>query len=414
MKNISKLIAAFSFALALTSCTKDYVYEHYTFYRPAYSTKNEVKANIKSNPATAIENAGKIFVKDNYVFLNDVNKGVHIIDYSNPAAPVNKAFINIPGCKDIAVKGNYMYADCYTDLVTVDISNVNNVVLKNYINGVFPNRYYDANIGTDTGLVITQWVKVDTMIKRSDRNWREDSAAFSGVWLNNPSAMSNAGGAQSNGTGGSMASFALVGNRLYTVDNTSLKVFNTGNAAAPAYVTNVGLGNWNIETIYPFRDKLFIGSQSGMLIYSVSNPDAPAPLGSFSHAQMCDPVIADGNTAYVTLRSGTFCVGTSNQMDVLDIQDIMHPQLIKTYPMTNPAGLSKDGNALLVCDGIGGLKLFNAADNNNILQRAALSNIRAYDVIAINGTAIVSATDGIYFVNYLSGQLTVKGKINVN
>ena len=59
----------------------------------------------------------------NYIFLNEVNKGVHIIDNSNPAKPSIKAFINIPGNVDIAVKGSTLYADLFADLVVVDISN---------------------------------------------------------------------------------------------------------------------------------------------------------------------------------------------------------------------------------------------------------------------------------------------------
>ncbi len=416
MKKLSKLIAACLLTSVFAGCTKDFVYEHYTFYRPVYVTKDEVKVNIKSSPAVAIENPGKIFIKGNYLFLNDVNKGVHIIDFSNPALPINKAFINIPGCKDIAVKDNYIYADCYTDLVTIDVADVNNVRLKNYINGVFPNRFYDAGIGTDTSKVIQEWVKVDTMVKRQ-AGVEEDIIWGGGIWMSNPSSLStsNSSGSQGNGTGGSMASFALLNNRLYTVDHANLKVFNTSNASAPQYVANINLGSWNIETIYPFKDKLFIGSQSGMLIYSVSNPDAPSALGSFSHARQCDPVIADDNTAYVTLRSGTFCTGADNQLDVLNIQNVLNPQLIKTYPMTNPAGLSKDGNALLICDGSSGLRLFDAADNNNITHKAAILSIVPYDVIAWNGTAIVSAADGIYFVSYaLPNLLSIKGKINVN
>ncbi|MBC7933905.1 MAG: hypothetical protein H7Y86_00905 [Rhizobacter sp.] len=415
MKNLFKLITGAAFLLAFSACTKDFKYEQYTFYRPVYETKASVKANIKSSAAVAVENPGKIYVKGNHVFLNDVNKGVHIIDYSNPSAPVNKAFIAIPGCRDIAVKDNFLYADCYTDLVTIDITDANNVVLKNYINGVFPNRFYDAGIGMDTGKVIQSWVRVDTTVKK-ETGMQEDWWNNGGILFNNPLAMSiGSTSGNENGVGGSMAAFALSGNRLYTVDNANLKVFNTNNAAAPQYVCNVALGSWRIETIFPFQDKLFIGSQNGMLIYSVANADAPSFLSSFQHATVCDPVIADGNTAYITLRSGGICLGVENQMDVLDIQNINQPQLIKTYPMNHPAGLSKDGNALLVCDGGAGLKLLDASNSNAIAQKAVISSIDPFDVIALNGIAIVSASDGIYFVSYaLPNTLTIKGKINVN
>lgn len=416
MKSILKLIAVVTMSVTLFACKKDDRYEKVTFYRPVFKTKDEVRDNIKSSAALPIKNPGKIYVKGNYVFLNDIDKGIHVIDYSNPANPVNKAFVAIPGCRDIAVKDNYMYADCYTDLVTIDIADANNVVLKNYISGVFPNRYYwGGYVGVDTGRIIIDWVKVDTMIKVGNR-MLEDWINGGVVTLNNPTAMS--GGDASgvgNGVGGSMAAFALLGSRLYTVDNSTLKVFNTGNASAPQYVTNVELGSWLIETIYPFKDKLFIGSQNGIMIYSAANPDNPSLLGSFAHATVCDPVIADGNTAYLTMRSGGMCPGNDNQLDVLNIFNVTNPQLIRSYPLHNPKGLSKDGDKLLICDGGVGLKMFDASNSNAVTQKAVLNNIDPYDVIALNGIAIVSATDGIYFVSYSQpNTLTVKGKIVVN
>ncbi|RYY44635.1 MAG: hypothetical protein EOO06_17820 [Chitinophagaceae bacterium] len=414
MKHTYTLIGLAGFLLCFAGCTKDFTYEKFTFYRPVYETKSAVKAAIKSGQPAAIENPGKIYVKGNYVFLNDLNKGIHVIDYSNPSLPVNKAFINLPGCRDIAVKGNFLYADCYTDLVTVDITNPDNVTLKNFINGVFPNRYYDMGIALDTGMVIMNWIRVDTMVKK-ETGVQEDWWNGTGIMFSNPGSLASAGGgSQGNGVGGSMAAFALLDDRLYTVDNSNLKVFNTSSPENPRYVSNVELGSWRIETIFPFKDKLFIGSQNGMLIYSVVNPDRPSYLSAFQHATMCDPVIADGNTAYITLRSGTRCVGIDNQLEVVDIQNILSPQLRRTYPMTRPAGLSKDGNLLLVCDYTAGIKLFDASNPDNLLQKAVLNNIDAYDVIAINGTAIVSATDGIYFIAYSPTGLTVKGKINVD
>lgn len=410
MKSLTKLIAFVAAVITLAACKKEQQYEMYTFYRPVYKTKSEVRSQIKSSPAVAIENPGKIYVKNNIVFLNEIDKGIHMIDYSNPANPINRAFVAIPGCRDIAVKNNFLYADCYTDLVTIDIADASNVVLKNYINSVFPNRYYYTGIG-DTSKMVVEWVRVDTMVKAGSL---ADSAILFGGISNNPMSIASGGG-EGNGVGGSMAAFALLGNRLYTVDNSSLKVFNTTNAAAPQYVTNVDLGSWMIETIFPFQDKLFIGSQNGMMIYSVANADQPTPLGSFQHATMCDPVIADGNTAYVTLRSGGICPGQENQMDVLNIQDINNPTLVRSYPLTGPKGLSKDANLLLVCDGASGLKLFDASNPAALVQKAVVGNIDPYDVIALNGTAIVSASDGIYFVNYAQpNTLVVKGKIATN
>src|SRR4051812_32387363 len=81
----------------LQGCLKDKATHTYTILRPVYQTKEVVKANIKSNGPKAIESPGKLFIYGNYFFLNEPDKGVHIIDNSNPSNPIVKAFIDIPG-----------------------------------------------------------------------------------------------------------------------------------------------------------------------------------------------------------------------------------------------------------------------------------------------------------------------------
>ncbi len=408
MKKILGLLVVV--VMVTTACTKDYVKESYTFFRPVYKTKTEVRANIKNSAAEQLVQPGKLFIKGNYVFLNELNKGVHIIDYSNPAAPKNISFINIPGNVDLAVRGNFLYADCYTDLVTIDISNPANVNLEAIIEGVFPHRAYEGNFMADTNKVITSWVKVDTLVKSElnggDIFWDMNIISFASV-----SGPGKSG--SPNGTGGSLARFALYNNNMYTVSHNDLKIFNTANAALPVYAGKVDIGQGDIETIYPYQNKLFIGSQSGMFIYSIANPNAPVKLGVSTHIRACDPVIAEGNYAYVTLKGGSFCGGFSNQLEVVDISNLLAPTRLKIYPMTSPTGLSKDGNNLLVCDGQNGLVILNAADPLAIVQQSKIENIIPYDVIAENGLALVVAKDGLYFINYQNPAAPViVGKIN--
>jgi hypothetical protein len=216
------------------------------------------------------------------------------------------------------------------------------------------------------------------------------------------------------GVGGSMARFTITNNYLYAVSNSSLNVISIANAANPVFSNKKDIG-WGIETIYPFNNRLFIGSTSGMFIYDITNPTNPSQLGSFSHVRSCDPVIADNNTAYVTLRSGNACQGFTDQLDVLDITTITNPTLIKTYQMKNPHGLSKDGNTLIICDGADGLKFYNASDARNISLQKTISGFKAYDVIASNGWALVVGDNGLYQYDYSSisnisliSKLTVK------
>jgi hypothetical protein len=407
MKYCSTLLLLCLICFLFHSCLKDTTTRRYIYFKPVYKAKEEVRANMKTGPAQDIESPGKIFVKGNYIFLNELEKGVHIIDYVNPSNPKNIAFIAIPGNEDIAVKGNNLYADQYTDLMTFDISNPLDIKLVDTDANVFTERYYLA----DANNVIVDWIKVDTTVKDDFSSWwqKEYVAVPEAFDLSNASTPGQAG------IGGSMARFTLMNNRLYTVSPHMLNIFNIENNSNPAFVKYISAG-FDIETIYPFKNQLFIGSQEGMFIYNVDNPDAPYQAGMFTHAQACDPVIADDTFAYVTLRSGNSCNNvTENELHILNVSDPANATLLKSYSFTNPHGLSKDGNTLFICDGTGGLKLLNAADPLNITPITTINGIETYDVIAVNNTAIVSAKGGLYLVNYTNpataqiiGQLTIK------
>ena len=203
-----------------------------------------------------------------------------------------------------------------------------------------------------------------------------------------------------NGKAGSMAKMAIQNGWLYGVSNSKLQVIDISQADKPNLSKSILTSSLN-ETVFPFKDKLFIGSQTGMSIYSVSNPSQPIFQSMFSHARVCDPVIADDTHAYVTLRSnGLTCLGNLNEMNVLDIRNIQSPILLKTYPFAHPKGLSKEGNTLMVCDGETGVKIYDASNPENIKLLQSLALEEAYDVICYNNIAYISAKGGLYQYNF--------------
>jgi hypothetical protein len=389
------------FACKKNDCQKAYTY---TYYEPVYKSKDEVRANIKSNAPRPIEKPGKIYILGNTIFLNETDKGIHVIDNKNPSNPRNIAFIDIPGNIDIAVKGSILYADMYTDLVALDITDPSRIIVKKFVDSLFPYRYYGsgfvAESMTSRNTVIAEWVRRDTtvMISCDDPGWTFDFLSGRPQFFSATTANSSAS-ASPVGVGGSMARFTIMNDRLYTVSTSDLSIYNISNAADPTYSNRIRLG-WNIETIYPFKDKLFIGSQSGMFIYNVVNADAPAAAGQFSHTRSCDPVIADDNYAYITLRSGSMCQGFTNELDIVKLNNITDMALLKVYPLKNPHGLSKDGDLLFICDGEAGLKLYDASNQMDLKHVKTIPNLDAYDVIAQNKIALVVAKDGLYQYNY--------------
>ena len=334
---------------------------------------------IKAIPA---KRTGKIYIYNDYLFINEPNEGIHIYNNSNPSAPVNVGFLQIPGNVDLAIHNNILYADNFIDLLAFDISNMNNIKQVKRVTDVF-NQLYSP--GAQKYLYIYK----DTLVKKQTYKEKKyyDIAAYS----------SNS----SSGQGGSMARFTLMNNYLYTVGVNNLSLFDVKTASNPTFLKAITLG-WGVETIFPYENKLFIGTNRGMHIFSATDPANPVQLSTYSHIFACDPVVVQGKYAYVTLRTGNMCRQASNQLEVVDIEDPTKPKQVAVYPMQNPHGLSTSGDNLFLCEGNYGIKSFNIANKtkigDNMLQH--LNNIKSFDVIAGPKSLIVTGEDGVYQFNY--------------
>jgi hypothetical protein len=220
---------------------------------------------------------------------------------------------------------------------------------------------------------------------------------FIACCLLNSCTKESAAGAPSAGAGGSTARFTIAGNFLYVVDNTSLKAFDISNAAVAPILkstTNVGI---NIETIFPYQDKLFIGSSFSMHIFSLTNPEKPAKLAQADYIvrMSCDPVVAKDSTAYATLNSFGPCGGGRSQLVVYNIKDITKPVLQTTRPLTAPYGLGISDSALYVCDGSFGLNVYNIRNTYSPLLLSTITGETFFDVIPYGNILICQVSSGI-------------------
>ena len=68
--------------------------------------------------------------------------------------------------------------------------------------------------------------------------------------------------------------------------------------------------------------------------------------------------------------------------------------------MQEPYGLGIDSKTLFVCDGIAGLKVYNADDPKNLVKIAWFSDVNAFDVIPYNGVLMMIGTGGLYQYDY--------------
>lgn len=400
--------------ILLEGCSDKCEYQsEYVYLEPVYTTVGELRASIALTAPEPIEGVGKIYLKDGFLFVNEPGKGIHIIDNHNPSVPVQKNFLKIPGNYDLAIKDNTLYADSYVDLVAFDISDISSIEETGRLEGVFKN-YRSYGMATDVNCcVITDWAEKKTVnLYESDCDvnmqpwggvYYETGIAVRSDMVANFSSKAavTPGSGSGPGVGGSLARFTVSGDHLYMLDGADLQVADIRDENNPVAKGRSMLA-WDIETIFPYKNTLFIGSSSGMHIMDISSPENPVKLSTYEHVRSCDPVVVDGKYAYVTLRSGTTCQGFTNQLEVLNVENLTAPQLLKTYPMTNPHGLGIDNATLFICDGDDGLKAFDASDVNAIDKNmlAHYKKIRATDVIPYNDNLIMIGEDGIYQYDY--------------
>ncbi|RDC61625.1 LVIVD repeat-containing protein [Adhaeribacter pallidiroseus] len=134
------LIASWLFTACTEPCEGVYSYK---VYEPVYQSPAELLASIKAQPAKAIRKTGKIYAVDQYILVNELNQGIHVIDNSNPSNPQNISFISIPGNVDMAVRDKVLYADAATDLMVLDFKNPNAVSVLKHLEKVFqPNPVF--------------------------------------------------------------------------------------------------------------------------------------------------------------------------------------------------------------------------------------------------------------------------------
>lgn len=199
------------------------------------------------------------------------------------------------------------------------------------------------------------------------------------------------------GAGGSLAKFAIVGNYMYVVDWNSLNIFDISDPANPGKQGKVNIG-FDIETIFPYKDKLFIGAMTGMYVYSIADPLKPVNEGAVVHVRSCDPVVSNDSVSYVTLRGfGTNCGNIQSVLNVYDIKNLKSPRLVKTVPMSMPYGLGIKQEALYVCDGNNGLVVFDLKDPYSPARKKEIRDDTFYDVIPYGNVLIAYINAGVCF-----------------
>lgn len=211
--------------------------------------------------------------------------------------------------------------------------------------------------------------------------------------------------------GGSLNRFSVSGDHLYLINDESLIPFSLSEPSKPVKEGEIFLGR-GIETLITKGDNLFIGSQEGMHIFDISNRNSPELLSTYFHTVSCDPVVVQGNFAYVTLRRGTEnCFRGRNSLDIVDISNLRLPREVNSRNMLTPHGLAVDGENLFITQGSYGLTRFHLENPISPVTFETIDSLDFKDAIAFNNNLILTGAFGVYQYDY-SDSLKLLSKIS--
>ena len=390
--------------ISLFTCNKDEgPTEYIDVAVPLLMSKSEFRSSVEIQGPRALEEAGKIYAYNDYIFVNDEFKGIQVIDNTNPSSPHAISYLKVAGNVDISIKNNFLYADSSTDLVVFDISNIQKIKTVGRLEDVF--SAYDYKIPEGAVYAdFSNFNSADQIIVGWTLEKRETSSLDQGGIQIFQAAIAES--SSNIGTGGSLARFQIFDNYLYAVSSHEMTIFDISISTDPTFISREYAGN-NLETMFENDGYLYLGSTDGMYIYSLENPADPNYVSELVHWTGCDPVVVDGNYAYLTIRGGNNCGDQESVLEVIDVSDKSSPALINTFKMDNPYGLGVKENTLFVCDGTSGLKVFDITNPMDLKLLQTFSSLNSKDVIPLPNSLLMIGEKTLYQYKYVDGSINL-------
>jgi hypothetical protein len=377
-------------------------------YSPVYTSAEAYEESITLLQGIDLLYPKKILEKDELQMISDLNRGVHFYDKRDPANPEYLGFLYAPGALDMSIKNDILYVNSYSNLLAISIEEINDPKLEKVVQHAFPPVYkYAKPMISEEGGVAIAW-KADTTWTCEGYYYDEYMVMEDGV-IGAPTAAEATADGSSNaerqdtfGQTGSMSRFAINSDYLYAVDQYQLRYFDVSSDNDPVISDSISV-EWGLETTFLTEEALFVGARTGMHIFALDASHTPSFASTFTHMTSCDPVVVEGDLAFVTLSSGNSCFNGDDELNIIDISDLENPTELATYEMQNPQGLSVNDSLLHICEGDYGFKTFDIAsilagnempDSLSLLSH--LENFHAYDVIANSEEVSIIGNDGLY------------------
>jgi hypothetical protein len=341
-----------------------------------------------------ISKPGNIYTYGDLLLVGEKFEGIHILDNSIPSSPKPLKFIHLKGNGNFAISDGILLAENGPDLLSIYIGDLNNIRLVKRTENVNTHFVRGNQFVVGYNVEIKRVKKdCDERFNNSNRNMNNGVAGFN-------TTMSSSQQTLAKGKGGSMSKFSIINNYLYIVNSNTLIPIDITTAGNPQTKFNIGLASDDVETLFPYKEYLYMGTSSGVLIYNCKgSPEAPSYVNRLTHVVGCDPVIVDNDIAYSTIRNGSSCRG-QNTVNALYLFNVANPStatFMNQIPMIHPYGLGKKDDYLFICQGEEGLFVYKHVQNSSQVTLVhSYKDIHAIDVIVNGNTLIVTAENGLF------------------
>lgn len=401
-------LLAIPLLLCLASCDTDLDVCNqtvsYTKATAVFDNVNDLRQTPLVESTRTLENAGKIFVGEDFLLIGEEGKGIHVYDNSDVSNPTAINFLNVPHAKEFFVKGNMIFAESHYDMVKIDISDMNSAKIVARAENVIPSNS-DIRNGDNVlvGFIyedINETLPCDTPIETGSVNFFVEDQLIPASSVPSSFAGSSAGSI------GTINRISLVNDHCYMVSDQNLYVLSEDNLTLVNSLQNF---DWGMETVIAQDNSLFIGKRNGMTVVDVSSPTNPRMITEYWHEESCDPVLPFDGYAYITLRSEGNCPGDIDVLDVVDLNggnSQFGLNSVNQIQMASPYGMTIIEDKLFVGEGSQGLKVFDITDRSNPQLLEWNKEVEAYDVM-LHPTQNILLTAGPDGLNQYSSSETL-------
>jgi len=401
MKNITNIyrftiLFVLSIALiakvAISSCI-----ESSNVYLPVYLSEEEFKSAITFQPNFTVANPIEIHTMDSYVYIVDSNKGIIILDNTNPndLTPIGR--INIPGVNSIIIQNNIIIADSATDLITINIEDTTNPQeikrLSNILSSnVKPRGIWGNKVDESQGIVVDKIYERtsgcnDTITSSSD------STSF-GCTSNKQDTL-NENYNQLEEIERYFKRMIVIDNLLYVINEQNILLVNIDTFGNIQLVDKVAV-EAEVSAISHLGDRLLAGTRRGVMGYRI-NDDGLSFETSYNYQPwQCQEILFKGTTAFTIENVNNKCGANTNLLEILNFENIDNPEKVSNYPVFNPMKIDVSDTAILIADKDKGLIVL---DRSNIQNPSLANQIDAPSPISVNqvdNIALLLSKNGLY------------------